>query len=145
MLALDLADAANEEADAKEFLVLTKPNIIKQLAEAYPNAILTAVLAVENIGNNKIPLAYATQISNETFLPVAEIYQTNLTEHNGANAIHSMFSVSEFTGERIAGKEYILVDDVTTSGDTFKAISEYIQSNDGLEVAAKSLCTHRQG
>lgn len=119
-----------------------KPAKTLELSKKHPSAILISVDAQESGGINMIPHAFAMKISELTGLEVSDnVQQINKVEHTGADAINRLFSSPFFSGEIKKGREYILVDDVVTSGSSFNSLKRFIESKGGKVVDATTLAT----
>ena len=126
------AKAGNTAAATKVAAVLVKPAKAAALAAAHPNAILVPVNAQEASGRNKLPLALAQRIKKLTGLPVnRSVVQSNIVAHTGENMPRRLAYPATFTGQIEAGREYILIDDVITSGGSLAALRDYIESQGG--------------
>jgi len=121
---------------------------IKALGRLYPDAILTGVYAEESTGKNKIPHALVSAISE--FTGIEDDYgivQVNRTCHTGNDMTFRLAYRPKFTGTVQAGRDYIIVDDVVTSGATLGELRCYIESMGGkvvhmIVVAAAKFGTH---
>jgi adenine/guanine phosphoribosyltransferase-like PRPP-binding protein len=134
------AKAGNTKAALRVVKDVVNPAKINALAERHPGALVVPVLAEEQRGRNKLPLAFAAVIAKKTGLEVEhEIMQSNRAFHTGADINRRLFVNPVFVGEIVPGREYILVDDVATSGSTFKALKEYIEARGGRVVEAATL------
>jgi hypothetical protein len=60
------------------------------------------------------------------------VVQTDRVFHTGAGPMERMATRAEFEGEVVAGKRYVLVDDVISMGGTLAELSNFIQSRGGL-------------
>jgi len=130
-------DAKNGDVGAAleigEEIIGRKPDLARQLAESYPEALLVPVVAEEAQGRNAIPLGMAFALEQATGLPIHEgIVQVNLTGHTGASAIHRFLSRAVFSGPVETGREYVLVDDAVTMGGTLSSLRHYIENEGGI-------------
>ncbi|MCL2321825.1 MAG: hypothetical protein FWC47_06940 [Oscillospiraceae bacterium] len=108
---------------------------INYIAENFQNAILLGVYASEQMGKNKIPHALVAIIGEMTGLETeARIVQSNEVGHTGSDAIHRLAYRAKFTGDVKQGRNYILTDDVITSGSTLSELRCYIEDNGGRVV-----------
>ena len=135
------AKAGDEDAAARLVKAVSKPDKIKALVAAHPNAsIVCPVHAEEATGRNKIPAAFAAHIASVAGIECDdEIVQTVRANHTGSNAAHRLFVSPEFAGEVKKGAEYIVVDDHITQGGTVNALRDHIESHGGKVVAVASL------
>jgi len=134
-----LAKSGNSIAALNVIRDIVKPEKIAMILEGNKNAIIAPVLAAEESGNNKLPLAYATKLAMSGSGKISKIFQTNKTFHTGSNALHRILTTPNFTGKVAKGQPYIIVDDVVTSGSTVRALKEYIETNGGYVVLISSL------
>ena len=134
------AKAGNSESAARLVSDLIKVDRAKALGKQYPNAMLVSAHAEEESGRNKLPEGLARAISSITGLPIDEsIVQTNRSQHTKKNAAQRVLSRAVFDGEVISGQEYILIDDVATTGGTLAELRHYIENEGGKVVAISSL------
>lgn len=136
------AKAGDEESAMRLVRALMKPARVADLAKQFPKAMFAAVHAEEATGRNKIPLAislHAAQTSGLTFDDT--IVQTNRVHHTGADAAARLGRTPNFQGRIEIGRDYIVVDDVTTSGSSLAGLRDYIETHGGKVVAAMTLAT----
>ena len=135
------AKAGDREAAARLVEAVSKPDKIKALVAAHPNAsIVCPVHAEEATGRNKIPVMFAQYIASVAGVECDDrIVQTVRANHTGSNAAHRLFVSPEFDGEIKRGAEYILVDDHITQGGTVNALRDHIESHGGKVVAVAAL------
>ena len=121
---------------------------IRALGQQYPDAILTGVYAEEKTGKNRIPHALVCAISEITGIKDDfNIVQTNRTCHTGSNMAFRLAFRPKFTGIVQDGRDYIIADDVVTSGATLGELRCYVESLGGkvvhiVAVAAAKFSTH---
>jgi hypothetical protein len=112
----------------------------------YPNAKLIPVISNERTGRNMLPLAYAQKIheiyGNEI---ETDIVQSNRSYHTGASPAARLLRPVYFDGKINPGQEYILIDDVSTSGATLKALEIFVEENGGKVVLSTNLAQGRFG
>lgn len=119
---------------------------IKDAISKYPDAVIVPVHAIEAEGINQIPMAFAVKISKLTGNEVdTRIIQADKSFHTDASRISRFFSRPSFEGKVLDGKSYIIVDDVSTSGSTLKALKDYIEDNGGKVVRVLVLGVGRGG
>jgi hypothetical protein len=136
------AKQGNMQAAAQVVQRLIKRDRAYQLGRQHPRAMLVPVHAQEATGKNKLPLALAKYTSRFSGLPiVTNIVQTNETRHTDAGPLERLLRQPEFDGPVTPGQEYILVDDVATTGATLQALREYLESHGGKVVDATTLAT----
>jgi hypothetical protein len=98
------------------------------------------VHAEEASGRNKIPSKFADYIGHIAGLEVDEgIAQSNKVGRTGKGAWHRLAFRPQFAGAVIAGREYILVDDIVTGGGSLSELRQYIEANGGKVVEMATL------
>ena len=96
------------------------------------DAIIVPVIAEEKDGKNMIPLLCAKRIAQIAGLSVCQdIIQANKVFHTGASLISRLVNVPVFEGKVESGRQYVLIDDVVTSGSTFSNLAYHISKNGG--------------
>ena len=136
------AKAGDPIAAVKVAAAAVKPEVARKLAGAHPGSILASVHAQEASGRNQLPLAMAARIGELTGLDVdSAIFQSNIVGHTGATAASRLSSVPDFAGQVHRGRDYILIDDVATSGSSLAAMRSYIEEKGGRVVAATTFAT----
>jgi len=119
-----------------------KPEKAQELASLYPGAVLATPNSRENNFTNAIPEAMAAWISHTTGMPMEEsLHEVGQANHTKANAWERLFRVPQYGGEIDPTKEYVLVDDVSTSGSTFNSMRSYIQEQGGTVVASVAIAS----
>jgi len=99
------------------------------------DAVYVPVMALESTGHNQIPNAMAQMYADATGAGKnVGIAQSNAAHHTGARPLERMAVRPVFDGDVVAGKFYVLVDDVTTMGGTFSERADHIRAGGG-EVA----------
>lgn len=109
---------------------------IEQARNAFgADVVFAAPLAMERAGPNAIPRTvaeyYAAKLGATTD---RSLIQSNKAYHTGAEMMERLVSPPTFEGNVQAGKRYVIVDDVVTSGNTVAHLADYIQRLGG-EVA----------
>lgn len=142
----DYQNAKHGDYDSAKSLVsdVIKNDRIKQLVEAYPDAIVVPVRSVKE-GSNQIPVAYADAIGKEGLSVDKSIAITKKANRTGSSELNRLVSKNEIEGEVKKGKEYIIADDVVTSGASINEYRKYIEKNGGKVVASTSLCMGQRG
>lgn len=125
--------AADFAADA---IPVNNPEFLA-LAKAHPKAILQPIFALDDaISVNFIPQAMAERLSQKTKLTVGrDIVQATRAKHREKGAAQRMLAPVRFAGEVVPGGEYILVDDVTTTGQALASLRAHIMGNGGKVIA----------
>lgn len=101
------------------------------------------VLAVEESGNNKIPLAMAEVLSDRLGLDVElGILQCEKVGRTNTGADHRLAFNPTFEGEVIKGQKYLLVDDTLTMGGTVASLRGFVENRGGDVVGAAVMTAH---
>ena len=105
---------------------------IEELGKKYRDAVIVAVHAVEETGENRIPLALAGIVSEMTGIELEyDIVQSNKVGRTNSNAMYRLANRPKFDGPVQKGRRYILIDDVITAGGTLEELRYYIESKGG--------------
>jgi len=105
--------------------------------------VLLPVLAVENAGNNKIPLAMAEVLADRLGLDVElGIVQREKVGRTGAGSDHRLAFNPTFAGDVQPGQKYLLLDDTLTMGGTVASLRGYVENRGGKVVAASVMTAH---
>ncbi|HEX8815926.1 MAG TPA: phosphoribosyltransferase [Terriglobales bacterium] len=100
---------------------------------------LLPVHAVEVIGMNAIPKAFARRLGQRLELPVASgIIQMNRVSHTGADGYHRLAFPPVFEGD-VEAVDYLLIDDFVGQGGTLANLRGYLESNNGRVLGAVTL------
>ena len=136
-------EAKAGSADHAWFVVtaLLNPAKLKALHDQHPDAILAPVRARERQGKNALPpaLASAMATAHPSWTIDQEIAQRAGMGHTDATALARLANPAQFDGAVQAGKNYILLDDVLTSGSTINALRAHIEAGGGRVVAVNAL------
>lgn len=95
---------------------------------------LVPVAAIEVAGFNAIPDAMAREIGERLGLPLlppGAIVQSNKVAHTRADGWHRLATPATFTGEVVAGADYLLIDDHVGFGGTFANLRGHIEQSGG--------------
>jgi len=129
------AKAGDNFAAARLAEALMPPGVIARIKARANNPIIVAVHAEEASGRNKIPQGMAEVIADRGgWQADTEIIQANRAGHTGATAMKRLMVEAAFSGPVEAGRDYVLVDDMLTSGATVNALRNYIQQQGGRPV-----------
>ena len=133
--------AGNEEAAVQLVDKLVNDNIISQLVEKYPNAIVAPVPSMETADKkpNAIPLAYARKFEKAGLKIAEDIIEIDSAHHTGKKAFKRVVNRPHFDGTIENGKEYIIVDDVYAMGGTINSMKNFIEDKGGIVVAVSTL------
>ena len=105
--------------------------------------LLLPVLAVEDAGNNKIPLAMAEVLADRLGLDVElGIVQREKVGRTGAGSDHRLAFNPTFAGDVKSGQNYLLLDDTLTMGGTVASLRGYVENRGGKVVAASVMTAH---
>lgn len=98
--------------------------------------LLLPVLAQESAGRNKIPLATAAVIAEQTGLSYTEsIFQINHVGRTNKDGDSRLLSQPIFAGT-VEKRDYILIDDTLTMGGTIAALRSHILRHGGNVIGA---------
>jgi hypoxanthine-guanine phosphoribosyltransferase len=101
---------------------------------------LVPVHAVEDLGYNRIPGAFAELLAERLNLEVETgIIQANVVNHTGASGWQRMVRPAVFEGAVIEGREYFLVDDFVGQGGTLANLRGYLMQSGGRVLGATTL------
>jgi hypothetical protein len=116
------------------------PDKVIQIGEKYPGCVVASVHAEEAQGRNKLPTVFAAAIAEicDCDLDV-EIIQINRVSHTLANARQRLARVPLFGGDVSPNRQYVIVDDVCTTGSSLAALRHYIEARESQVVLATSL------
>ena len=104
------------------------------------NALLVPIHALEGMGFNRIPAAFAELLSERLSLEVeTRIIQANVVNHTGASGWERMARPAMFEGDVIGGRNYLLVDDFVGQGGTLANLRGFILHHGGQVVGAITL------
>jgi len=102
--------------------------------------ILAPVIADELSGENKLPIAYASILSEKLGLQVDNgIVQIVRAYHTDAGAFHRIAINPIFEGEIVEDQDYLIIDDTLAMGGTVTSLKGYIEINGGRVILASTL------
>ncbi len=123
---------------------LVKPKRIRQIAESYPGAAAVPIRTVGG-GHNQIPIAYADVLNRYGIDKDEKIWVTRKADRTGTGELYRMTSRNVIDGEVEEGRDYIIVDDVVTGGQSINEFRKYIEERGGRVVAATTMCMGQIG
>jgi len=139
-MAYRYAKAGDAEAARRVVEDVLKPELVLMLNRQFPEAIVASIHAEESTGVNKLSVMYARALGDIGDFELEDsIVQTNRAQHTGATARQRLARRVEFAGSVLSGRQYLIVDDVVTSGSSLAALRHFIESLGGLVVAASTL------
>ena len=101
---------------------------------------LVSAHALEREGVNAIPEALADELARLLTLPVdGSVVQTNVVSHTGADGFSRLARQAAFTGDIVAGTDYVMVDDFVGQGGTLANLRGIIEAAGGHVIAATAL------
>lgn len=112
------------------------------------DAILIPVMGEERTkSKNQLPIALALKLSELGGMQVnMGVYYTKEFRLTGATQENRLLSpLPEWHGEIQKGKNYIIVDDVLTSGVTINSLKDYVEDMGGKVTAVATLASSRYG
>ena len=110
------------------------------LADRRASPVLTSVHAYEGTGVNAIPEALATALGERLEVHVeSSVVQVNIVAHTGADGYSRLARQAAFSGEVLAGSEYIMVDDFIGQGGTLANMRGWIETNGASVIGAAAL------
>jgi hypothetical protein len=134
------AKAGDEEAAFNLADRLICPDFVeavRKLGAQHAHPVLLPVLAEESFGNNRIPLAFAENLSEQLGWDTETlVFQVTRSYRTGSGADHRLVIQPEFDGAINRDAGYILVDDTLTMGGTLASLRGYIQSHEGTVLGA---------
>jgi hypothetical protein len=103
--------------------------------------LLVGISAIETLGFNAIPDAMANELNIRLNWPIeaGELRQCNKVGHTRASSWHRFVTQAEFTGEVMAGANYVLVDDHVGFGGTLANLRGYIEHQGGTVIGMTTL------
>lgn len=141
---LDYWAAKRGDADAALRLVQATMSVnavdaLRSLIESRRPTLVSAH-ALEREGVNAIPEALADELARLLDLPVdSSVVQTNVVSHTGADGFSRLARQAAFTGEIVAGTDYVMVDDFVGQGGTLANLKGIIEAVGGHVIAATAL------
>lgn len=124
---------------------LVKPETVEAIRNLVGDrpAKIVPVLAKEEAGNNKIPLATAEVLGDRLGLEVEyNIVQAEKVGRTGKGADHRLAMNPTFDGKVEKDKPYIVVDDTLSMGGTIASLRGYIENRGGQVLGASVMTAH---
>ena len=120
---------------------MLSPQFLDSLHALLPeNALLVPIHALEGMGLNRIPAAFAELLSEHFDLEVeTRIIQANVVNHTGASGWERMARPAIFDGELVIGRNYLLIDDFVGQGGTLANLRGFILHHGGKVAGAVTL------
>lgn len=119
---------------------LLKNETVDALKRCFPldkHTFLLPVLAQEQLGHNKIPLAVAKMLSEKLgFAICQDIRQANFIGRTNKNADSRLVDNPEFLGTVNPNHNYLLIDDTLTLGGTLATLRGYVENRGGKVIGA---------
>jgi len=105
---------------------------------------LLPVLAAEQAGNNKIPLAMAEVLSDRLDLDIElGIVQREKVYRTGSD--YRLVFNTTFEGKVHPGRSYLILDDTLTMGGTLASLRGYVRNRGGKVIGASVMTARRRG
>lgn len=134
-------DAVAALALAQRLVTPVMINGIAALAKDHPNPVLVPVLAEEDSGRNKIPLAVAAVLSARLGLAVElGIGQACKVGRTNKGSDHRLVFNPAFLGPVNCGAGYIIIDDTLSMGGTIASLRGYLIGG-GAQVLGAAVMT----
>ncbi|GIV32666.1 MAG: hypothetical protein KatS3mg031_0201 [Chitinophagales bacterium] len=105
------------------------------------DAILAPVISEELSGFNAIPLALAIHLERQRGGIISTKILAHKAFHSNKNAMQRLLSPVLYAGPVQPHKDYIIIDDVVTTGSTLNDFKNYIHRHGGNVIAAICLVT----
>lgn len=135
-----VAKTGDEDAAWRLVSRLLKEETVAAMIDTFrptqSTTLLLPVLAQESVGKNKIPLAMAAVIAEQTGLSYTEsIFQINHVGRTNKDGDSRLLSQPIFSGT-VEKRDYILLDDTLTMGGTIAALRGHILRHGGNVIGA---------
>ena len=137
--------AKSGELSSALFLVdeyLTDDFVLKlhHTIKGYDNVRIVPVHAEEQLGRNKIPMAYALALSEMLGVDMdLGIVQAKRAYRTSSDGVGRLLKRVSFDGVVLSGHHYMIVDDVITQGGTLADLRGFIESKGGKVILASTL------
>lgn len=137
--------AKSGELSSALFLVdeyLTDDFVLKlhHTIKGYDNVRIVPVHAEEQLGRNKIPMAYALALSEMLGVDMdLGIVQAKRAYRTSSDGVGRLLKRVSFDGVVLSGHHYMIIDDVITQGGTLADLRGFIESKGGKVILASTL------
>lgn len=123
------AKAGDVPAAARVVRAVIRPDVVADIGRRFPGAVVVSVHAEEEAGRNKLPTVYAAALGDIGGLAVDDaVVQVNRVHHTGATARQRLARRPSFVGPVKLGSDYVLCDDVVTSGSSLAALRHFVEA-----------------
>lgn len=113
---------------------------LKALFEQYKPDYIQPIHAEEQMGRNKLPIAFGLLLSHHLDVPLGlDIVQSSRAYRTGADGNHRLIERVGFDGVAQQSARYFIIDDAITQGGTLADMRSYIVQQGGLVVGASTL------
>lgn len=116
---------------------IVKRNKIKELYNLFPNAVVVPIMSPET--QNAIPLAFADVFKEVGFTVNTNIKQKNKIGRTKKGLSDRLKNRPVYVGDVIKDQQYIIIDDVITTGGSIISLKNYIEDYGGIVVAISTL------
>ncbi|MBL9177816.1 MAG: hypothetical protein JNM65_07120 [Verrucomicrobiaceae bacterium] len=128
------AKAGDNAAALRIAYDVVTPDLVERAQQAIGDEkpVVLPVMAVEQSGNNKIPVMAAQVLADRLGLPLAEsVFQAAKVNRTASTGLDRVFKPVPFTGDIASGQSYLLLDDTLTQGGTFAGLANHIAAGGG--------------
>jgi adenine/guanine phosphoribosyltransferase-like PRPP-binding protein len=116
---------------------------VRELIKDRKDVKIVPVLAAEETGSNKIPLASAAILAGRLGLEVeTDIIQREKVYRTNSKADHRLAHSPSFVGEVEKGRDYLVLDDTLTTGGTLASLRGHIENRGGHVLGAVAMTAH---
>ena len=131
--------AKKHRGRAEAEIVLSRvmsPKVISELKKLIkdPKNTKLALISSGEYSNNVIPTIFATELSTQLGIPIAEFQKSVEYKRGDKDRIGRLLAPSMVKGKVEEGVNYIMVDDVLTAGGTLASLKGTIENNGGKAI-----------